>query len=405
VSASATRPSPPSSADPPSRPPGRGARDPRRRRRTALVALGIAAGLATLAGAAVGGAGPDSRRAPPRAAKPPARPADRLTLEQRVGQTLMLSFRNPEAPDYVLDLLRKRRAAGVVLFGENVSSRDQLRELTRDLQRAAGGRALIAADQEGGSIRQVPWAGPAEGQAVQATDAEAADAAREAARDLRAVGVNVNLAPIADVGAPEGSAIGGRAYPGDSRQVAALTRAAVRAYRGEGVAPTPKHLPGFGAAEANTDDEPVDIDLPRRDIVERELEPFRAAVAAGTPLVMASHARYTALDRKRIASQSPAVLEGLLRRELGFRGVVVTDSIEAEAVLRRSSVATAGARSIGAGADIVLMTGPGSYSAVYERVLAQARRSPRFRERVRRSADRVLALAATTRSRVEREGR
>jgi beta-N-acetylhexosaminidase len=299
----------------------------------------------------------------------------------------------------VLDLLRKRRVAGVVLCGENVSSRDQLHDLTRELQGAARGRALVAADQEGGSIRQIPWAGPAEGQAAQTTDAEGSAAAREAARDLRAVGVNVNLAPIADVSAPQGSAVGGRAYPGDSRQVAALTRAAVRAYSEAGVAPTPKHFPGFGAAEANTDDEPVDIDLPRAEIVERELEPFRAAIAAGTPLVMASHARYPALDRKRIASQSAAVLDGLLRRELGFKGVVVTDSIEAEAVLRRSSVATAGARSIGAGADIVLMTGPGSYSAVYERVLAQARRSPRFRDRVQQSAARVLALASAERNR------
>jgi beta-N-acetylhexosaminidase len=309
----------------------------------------------------------------------------------------MLSFRGSEAPEWVLDLLRKRRVAGVVLFEENVVSRRQLRSLTGDLQRAAGGRALVAADQEGGSIRQLPWAGPSEGQPAQATETEASSAAEEAAEDLLAVGVNVNLAPIADVGGSGGSAVGGRAFPGDSRRVAALTRAAVRAYRSAGVVPTPKHFPGFGAAQANTDDEPVDIDVPRAEILAREVEPFRAAIAAGAPVLMASHARYLGLDRQRIASQSPAVLDGLLRGRLGFRGVVVTDSIEAEAVLRRSSVATAGLRSVRAGADVVLMTGPGSYDPVFSRLLAEARRSPGLRRRVNESASRVLALGDTLR--------
>jgi beta-N-acetylhexosaminidase len=107
---------------------------------------------------------------------------------------------------------------------------------------------------------------------------------------------------------------------------------------------------------------------------------------------MASHALYPALDPARIASQSPLVLNGLLRGSLGFHGVVVTDSIEAAAVLRRSSVQVAAGRSIAAGADIVLMTGPGSYHLIYPYLLARARRSPAFRRRVRQAAARVLAL-------------
>ena len=372
----------------------------RRRRRTALGALGTIAAIALIAGVSVG-SGPDTPAEPgARAAPaPPERAVDRLSLKQQVGQTMLLAFDGPEAPDYVLKALRRRRVAGVVLFGPNVVSRSQLRELTRDLQRAARGRAIVATDQEGGSIRQVPFGAPEEAQPSQTSRREAASAAREGALDLRSVGVNVNLAPIADVGTEAGSAVGGRAYPGEAGEVAASVGASVRSHLRAGVLPTPKHFPGFGSAQANTDDEPVTIDKPRTQIVERDLEPFRAAVRAGTPLVMASHALYPALDGKRIASQSKPILEGLLRRRLGFRGVVVTDSVEADAVLSRSSVEVASVRSVAAGADLALMTGAGSYADVYERLLSRARRSSVFRRRVEESAERVLALGDDLRRR------
>jgi beta-N-acetylhexosaminidase len=107
---------------------------------------------------------------------------------------------------------------------------------------------------------------------------------------------------------------------------------------------------------------------------------------------MAGHALYPAFDGERIASQSPTLLTDVLRDELGFRGVAITDSIEAQAVLDRSDVATAAVRSIAAGADIVLMTGSGSWNLVHPRLLATARRSPTFRARVQEGAQRVLAL-------------
>ena len=356
-----------------------------------LAVLSAVALVATIAGAIAGsgaeteGQGGDRRPAPQRA-------VDRLSLEQQVGQLLVLSFSGAKAPDYVIDVLREGRAAGVVLFQSNAGSRRQVRSLTRRLQRAAQGRALVATDQEGGPVRILSFADPVEGQAAQATMGEAAAAARNGAADLDRAGVNVNLAPVADVGVPGGSAVGPRVYPGESGEVAALVRASIREHARGGVAATAKHFPGFGSAQGNTDDEPVAIDAPLEQIMGRDLEPFRAAIAARVPLIMASHALYPALDRRRIASQSRSILGDLLRRRLGFRGVIVTDSIEAEAVLARSSVETAAVRSVAAGADIVLMTGPGSFDGVRDRLLARARRSPRFRRRVEESAERVLVL-------------
>ena len=193
-------------------------------------------------------------------------------------------------------------------------------------------------------IRNLTWARPVEGQAAAATPARATADARGAARDLRAAGINVNLAPVADVGASAGSVMSGRAFPGNAAQVADLTAAAVRGYRGTRVAATVKHFPGLGAATQNTDDEPVRLTRTPAQLLGEDLPPFRAAIKARVPLVMASHALYPSLDADAIASQSRYVLHRLLRERLGFGGVVVTDSLEAKAVTERAGPAEAGVR-------------------------------------------------------------
>ena len=318
-------------------------------------------------------------------------PVDRLTLSEQVGQTIAFSYDGAPVPEYVRRILREGRGGGVILFGDNVVDAAQLRDATRTLQRAARGSALVMADQEGGEVRIVPFAPPESGQAGQSDPASARAAARATASELRRLGVNVNLAPVVDV-ASEGSALGGRTFPGGPAEVAAIAAASVRGYEGTGVAATAKHFPGFGAATANTDDAPVTIDRDRAALERADLAPFAAAVRAATPLVMVSHALYPALDPERIASQSRKVIEGLLRGRLRFRGVAITDSIEAEAVTSRSDVATAALRSIRAGVDVVLSTGSGSYRDIYDAVLAESRRSTSFRGRVEEAAARVLVL-------------
>ncbi len=221
---------------------------------------------------------------------------------------------------------------------------------------------------------------------------ESAAAAAAGGRDLRRLGVNVNLAPVADVAAGSDSVVFGRAYEGDASAVARSSSAAVRGLARERVGATVKHFPGLGRAAVNTDDASVTISATPRELREVDLVPFRAAITARAPLVMASHALYPALDPDRIASQSRRLLDRLLRRELGFRGAVVTDSIEAQAVLERSDVAVAAERSVEAGADLILMTGSASWNAVHPRLLRRARRDRSFRARVEEAAETVLAL-------------
>jgi beta-N-acetylhexosaminidase len=316
---------------------------------------------------------------------------DRLTLEQQLGQLLVLSFTGTTPPAYVQAALREKRVAGVILFGGNISGPSQLRELTRVLRRQ-GGRPIVAVDQEGGSVRRLPWAGPVAAQPQQLRRGTVRADAAAAARALRAAGVTVTLAPVADVPSVRGAALAPRAFSRDPRAAGDAVRAAVRGWRAGGVASTAKHFPGIGAAPANTDDAIVTIRRSRPTLDAVDLPPFAAAVAAGVPLVMVGHARYPALDRFRIASQSRAIIEGVLRDELGFRGVVVTDSMEARASLATGGITKVCERAIRAGADLLLLTGRGSYRPVYEHVLAMARSSPELRARVRESAARVLAL-------------
>ena len=319
--------------------------------------------------------------------------ADGLTLEQQVGQLVVLSFRGTAAPEYVGDVLHAKRAAGVILFGGNIVSPNQLRALTGSLH-AADARALVAVDQEGGRVRRVPWVGPVRAERDQVAAGSVRSEATAAARALRAVGVNVTLAPVADVPSVRSAAIASRAFSSDPAVVSASVRASVRGWRSGGIAAAVKHFPGIGGASMNTDAAVVRI-LRSRVALERvDLAPFKAAITAGVPLVMVGHARYPALDRLHIASQSEPILEQLLRGELGFRGVVVTDSMEARASLATGSLEKVCERAVRAGADLLLLTGRGSYQPVYDHLLEVARADPIFSARVSESAARVLALKA-----------
>jgi beta-N-acetylhexosaminidase len=314
-----------------------------------------------------------------------------LPLAQQVGQLIVLSFKGTSAPPYVLDALRGRRAAGVILFGGNVVSPAQLRALTSSL-REAGGSPLVAVDQEGGDVRVVPWAPPRSSAPEQAAMGTVGRDARAAGNALRRAGIDVSLAPVVDVPSVAGSAMASRSFSDDPKRTSQAAAASVAGWRAGGVASTAKHFPGLGAATANTDDRPVTIWHSRKQLMTIDMPPFAAAIRAGVPLVMVSHARYPAFDRRRIASQSSPIIEGLLRDRLGFRGVVVTDSMEAAASLATGSVAATSERAVRAGADLVLLTGRGSYRPVYAHLLARARSSPSFRERVYEAAARVLAL-------------
>jgi beta-N-acetylhexosaminidase len=373
-----------------------------RRRQLAVLAV---AGVALLAGVAVGaGAGGKEPATGASARKPGTSgsggdlardPLAGMSLQEQVGQLVILRFAGTTAPAYVRRALRENRVAGAILFRDNATSRAQTAALTLQLRTAAGeSAALICVDQEGGGIRILPWAPPAAAQPEQAAAGTVAADARAAATALRGQGVNVSLAPVADVPDVSGSAMSGREFSTDPEAAGQAIAEAVRGWRAGGVMPTLKHFPGLGGATVNTDDGPATVARTRDQLAE-DLVPFRSGIAAGAPLVMLSHAVYSALDPGHIASQSPAVAQALLREELGFRGVSMTDSLEAAAVRAVTpDPGVAAVASVGAGVDMILTTGRGSYIQVFRALLAKAREDPAFRARVKESAARVVALRA-----------
>ena len=373
------------------------------RRRLAVLLVALAAFVAGIVlGAGAGGgehggsgagqkgstAGAPSREARERAA------VDKLTLRQQIGQVIVLRFVGTTPPEYVRRALRERRAAGAILFHDNVLDPAQLRALTAAL-RAAGGDPVVAVDQEGGEIRIVPWAPPAAAQPQQAAAGTVRADARAAGRTLRRLGITVSLAPVGDVPSVEDPALGGREFSRDPALTARAMTNAVAGWRAGGVAPTAKHFPGLGGATVNTDDGPATVDRTLEQLEATDLPPFEAAIKAGVPLVMIGHARYPALDPDHIASQSRAIVQDLLRDRLGFRGVVITDSMEAAASTATGSIEAASERALLAGADLLLLTGQGSFAPVSQHLLARARHSPALRSRIRESAARVLALRDT----------
>jgi beta-N-acetylhexosaminidase len=370
-----------------------------RRRRAAVVAVAFAAFTFGLARGATHEEPQRVEPAPSTTAQeqevpaaPTASPApdavDALSLQEQVGKLVVLRFNGTSAPAYVRNILKQGQASGAILFKDNITDARQLKRLTRQLRRGAPETPIICTDQEGGVIRNVVWAPPQNGQAGQVANRDA----RQAAKALKQEGINVTLAPVADVPSVENAAMGTRAFSRDPRQAAGRTKAAVQGWIDGGVAPTAKHFPGLGGTQINTDRGSTSIPGAP---TSGDLKPFEAAIAARVPLIMSSHARYPALDADRIASQSSKVLQTLLRDRMHFQGVVITDSIEAAAARATGSTEQIAVRSIRAGNDIVLTTGRGSWIRVYRALMREARSSAAFRKRVKDAAARVLALQRT----------
>jgi beta-N-acetylhexosaminidase len=288
-----------------------------------------------------------------------------LSVEQRAGQAMAIAFHGPSITSAVEEMIRTRGVGGIVLRAENAPNAAALARISADLQRIAAEAKIpplfLALDQEGGSIARV-----ASGMTVFTSQmglastpdpvASVQRAATITAGELRANGVNWNFAPVADVNnEPLNPIIGNRSYGSDTQRVSALVAAAVRAYAAAGLLCCAKHFPGHGAATVDSHLALPIIDVDRARLDRVELPPFRAAIAAGVPAIMLAHLIVPALDPTPSlpASLSRRITTDVLRRELGFAGLAVTDDLEMGA-LASIGEAAAGERAIEAGADFVL---------------------------------------------------
>ena len=332
-----------------------------------------------------------------RVAAPAQAPA--LTLRQAVGQHMVFAYDGLRPPPALRRRIARGEAAGVILFARNVRSAPQVRATMRELQsigRPRGLRAqlIVMVDQEGGPVRRIP--GEPRRAARDVRDAgQARSDGRAAARTLRSAGVNMDLAPVADVGR-QGAALVGerRVYGSSARRVARLASAFAAGLHDGGVRATAKHFPGFGAARLNTDDAPQRIDAPLDTLRSVDGAPFARLVGDGVGAVMLSTAVYPALD-ERPAAFSARWVRGELRGRLGFRGVSISDDLGTPAVSAFGSNARRAVLAVEAGIDLPLFASGYTASAqAAEGLLAAARRGELDRGVLRDQARRVLALRA-----------
>ncbi len=335
---------------------------------------------------------------PPPPPPPPARPA--LTLRQLVGQRMVYAYDGLTAPAALRRRIARGEAAGVIVFSRNVNSAASLRATVRSLQaikRPAGLRAplIVMTDQEGGPVRRIPGA-PARAAASVTSAAQARADGRAAARTLRAAGVNLDLAPVADVARP-GAALERerRTYGRSASRVARFATAFAAGLRRGGVAATAKHYPGFGAATVNTDQAPAEIGRSLGELRSVDALPFEALIADGTEAILLSTAVYPALDPLPAAFSGRWIRQEL-RDRLGFRGVTISDDLATPAVASFGSIARRAELAARAGIDLPLFVGSHRLSAqAAAGVLAAARAGKLSRAGLERVARRVLTLRRT----------
>lgn len=266
---------------------------------------------------------------------------DARPLEAQIGQMLLAGFEGLEPPDYILDWIRSGQIGGAILFARNIETPEQLARLTRTLHEAAHevGRPplLIGIDQEGGTVARLREGFTESPGALALGVADDPSLAEEIsamlAREMRALGINWVYAPVVDLTHDIANPTVGTRSPGaDPQKVSRLIIAEVRGFQGEGVAASAKHFPGLGNTPVDTHVELAVISGSVDYLWDGDLVPFRAAVEAGVASVMVSHVKFEALDPEHPATLSPVIVPRLLREEIGYTGVVCTDSMEMKAI-------------------------------------------------------------------------
>ena len=320
-------------------------------------------------------------------------------LERLAGNVIVCGFMGTEAPAEVHDLLSEHAVAGLILFKRNIQDLDQAATLIASCVDGIDTRdpILVCVDQEGGRVAR--FAEPLLRLPPMRTLAAAADPqlTREAAtvlgRQLRALGINLDFAPVLDVDTnPDNPVIGDRSFGTNSDAVIEQALAFADGLHDGGVLSCGKHFPGHGDTDLDSHLALPSLRHPRARLDDVELRPFRAAVGR-VPSLMTAHVVFEAVDPEVPATMSRAAIEELLRKDLGFDGAVFSDDLEMKAITDRYSIEEAGLLAIEAGCDLLLVCSDLDAAARLREALAlEADRSPRFRARLLEARSRADAL-------------
>ena len=332
-----------------------------------------------------------------------------MTLEEKVGQMLFPAFRTTPAgapllvaDEATLNVIRTWKPGGVVLFASNLDTVPQTAALTSQLQEASRIPLFLGIDEEGGKVSRLS-AAPGLG-AVSMPPAEvigktgepdfAREAAAATAAQLMTLGINLDFAPVADINTnPKNPVIGNRAYGTKPKETAAMVTAALGGYLEGGIIPVIKHFPGHGDTETDSHLGLAVVPHDRKRLDSVELVPFLAAMKAGAPVIMTAHVNTPGISDKNLpATLNPDILTGLLRKELGFKGVIVTDAMEMGAITKLYGADESIVMAVEAGADMLLV--PVSLEGACKAILNAVRTGRIPEKRLDESVSRILALKA-----------
>ena len=286
-------------------------------------------------------------------------------FRKQAGQLAIAGFSGHSIPPDLKSLAKEFDLGGVIFFARNIDSPEQVADLSREAQELARELPLwVSVDQEGGRVARLKapftrWP-PMQTLGRSADDSLAERFARALAAELKAVGISMDYTPVLDVLTnPKNPVIGDRSLAERADDVARIGSVIIRTLQAEGIAASGKHFPGHGDTSVDSHFElPLIEHAPDR-LEAVELVPFRAAIAAGVASIMTAHILIPAFDTERPATLSPAIVDGLLKRRLGYQGLVLSDDLEMKAISGRYGLSEATVMAMAAGCDAVLMCGEG----------------------------------------------
>jgi beta-N-acetylhexosaminidase len=287
-----------------------------------------------------------------------------FSIDEQAGQRLMIGFDGLELSDQLKYYIEKVKVGGLILFSRNIAAPDQVRELCAAAQlcAAACGQPplLIGIDQEGGAVSRLkPPFSQFSGNPSMTSIADAETFARITADELRQIGVTMNMAPVVDVADPNGPGImRDRVFGADPQWVAAMGRSVIAHLQSNGILAVAKHFPGIGRTVLDSHLDLPDLRIDEETMIRSDLIPFQAAIEAQVAGIMLSHIRYTDIDPRWPASLSPILARDLLRRRLGFQGLVLSDDIDMGALSKHYPVPVIIGQCMAAEVDLILICHP-----------------------------------------------
>lgn len=282
-----------------------------------------------------------------------------MSQTEKLGQMVMIGIQGTKVDDDSLYMLHQFHMGGVILFDRNMKSPEQVKQLTSDLQAQSNEKVplFIGIDEEGGDVVRMAekLTPPPSQKEIGATgDIEQAKTwAIKTAKSLKEMGINVNFAPVADVGSNDK-----RSYSTDTNTVIDFVRAATKGYQQENIIYSLKHFPGIGKGKVDSHIDSSSIDVVKEVLMTEDILPFKTIIDENEPndyFILVSHLKYPALDEEYPASLSSKIMTDLLRNKLGYKGIIITDDMEMGAVANHNDFRSIGVKAIKAGADIVLV--------------------------------------------------